>query len=34
MIFCSGGKILKNILDGNYAGDLFVVNPRREIVQE
>jgi len=22
-----GGKILKNILDGNFAGDIFVVNP-------
>ena len=32
-LFKPGGKILKNILDGNYAGDLFVVNPRREIVQ-
>jgi acyl-CoA synthetase (NDP forming) len=28
-----GGKVLKNIIDGNYAGDLFVVNPKQDIVQ-
>ncbi|HUS86305.1 MAG TPA: acetate--CoA ligase family protein [Bacteroidales bacterium] len=28
-----GGKVLKNILDGNYAGDLFVVNPKSDKVQ-
>ncbi len=32
-LFKPGGKILKNILDGNYAGDLFVVNLRQDIVQ-
>jgi len=28
-----GGKIVKNLLDGNYKGDLFVVNPRERNVQ-
>ncbi len=28
-----GGKILKNILDGQYKGDLFVVNPKEKSVQ-
>ena len=28
-----GGKILKNILAGNFAGKLYVVNPREEEVQ-
>jgi len=28
-----GGKIVKNILDGNFKGDLFVVNPRERHVQ-
>jgi acetate---CoA ligase (ADP-forming) len=32
-IFKPGGKILKNILDGRFAGSLFVVNPRQDIVQ-
>ncbi len=28
-----GGKILKNIIDGGYTGDLFVVNPGHDYVQ-
>ena len=28
-----GGKVLKNILDGNYQGSLFAVNPRERNVQ-
>lgn len=28
-----GGKVLKNLLDGNYAGRLYVVNPKQDIVQ-
>jgi len=28
-----GGKILKNILDGGYTGDLMVLNPKEDIVQ-
>jgi len=28
-----GGKILKNIIDGRFSGDLFVVNPKQDIVQ-
>jgi len=28
-----GGKVLKNILDGNYSGSLYVVNPRHDIIQ-
>lgn len=28
-----GGKILKNILDGHYKGDLYVTNPKEESVQ-
>jgi acetyltransferase len=28
-----GGKILKNIIDGGYGGELFVVNPKKESVQ-
>ena len=29
-----GGKILKNIIDGGYKGELFVLNPREDRVQE
>ncbi|MFO7613757.1 MAG: acetate--CoA ligase family protein [Bacteroidales bacterium] len=29
-----GGKILKNIIDGGYRGELFVLNPREDRVQE
>ena len=28
-----GGKILKNIIDGGYSGDLFAVNPRQDCIQ-
>lgn len=28
-----GGKVLKNLLDGNYAGHLYVVNPKMDEVQ-
>jgi len=28
-----GGKVLKNIIDGNFKGDLFVLNPKAEKVQ-
>lgn len=28
-----GGKILKNIIDGGYAGKLYVINPKEYIVQ-
>jgi acyl-CoA synthetase (NDP forming) len=28
-----GGKILKNILDGNYKGKLYIVNPKEEEIQ-
>jgi acyl-CoA synthetase (NDP forming) len=32
-LFKPGGKILKNIIDGKYKGDLFVVNPKQDEVQ-
>jgi len=28
-----GGKILKNLIDGNFDGDLYVLNPKADIVQ-
>ncbi len=28
-----GGKVLKNILDGNYKGKLYVINPKENITQ-
>jgi acetate---CoA ligase (ADP-forming) len=28
-----GGKVLKNIIDGNYKGHLYVVNPKMDFVQ-
>lgn len=28
-----GGKVLKNIIDGNFAGDLWVVNPKEDRIQ-
>ncbi|GAB4280547.1 MAG: acetate--CoA ligase [Marinilabiliales bacterium] len=28
-----GGKVLKNIIDGNYNGRLYVVNPKNDVVQ-
>lgn len=32
-LFKPGGKILKNILDGKFNGNLFVVNPKQDLVQ-
>ncbi len=32
-LFKPGGKILKNIIDGKFRGDLYVVNPKQDIVQ-
>jgi acetyltransferase len=32
-IFKPGGKILKNIIDGKYSGNLCVVNPKQDLVQ-
>jgi acyl-CoA synthetase (NDP forming) len=32
-LFKPGGKILKNIIDGKYSGDLRVINPKKDIVQ-
>jgi acetate---CoA ligase (ADP-forming) len=28
-----GGKVLKNLIEGNFSGDLFVVNPKQDLVQ-
>lgn len=28
-----GGKILKNIVDGNFKGELYVLNPKEDVVQ-
>jgi acyl-CoA synthetase (NDP forming) len=28
-----GGKVLKNVIDGNFKGDLFVVNPKQDLIQ-
>ena len=28
-----GGKVLKNIIDGNFNGDLYVVNPKMDLIQ-
>ncbi len=28
-----GGKVLKNIIDGNFNGNLYVVNPKNDIIQ-
>lgn len=28
-----GGKVLKNIIDGNFKGELYVVNPKQDLVQ-
>jgi acetate---CoA ligase (ADP-forming) len=28
-----GGKVLKNIIDGGYSGDLFAVNPKQDCIQ-
>ena len=32
-IFKPGGKVLKNILDGKFSGNLLVVNPKQDMVQ-
>jgi acyl-CoA synthetase (NDP forming) len=32
-LFKPGGKILKNIIDGKFSGQLFVVNPKQDSVQ-
>jgi acetate---CoA ligase (ADP-forming) len=32
-LFKPGGKVLKNIIDGKFAGDLYVVNPKCDVVQ-
>jgi acetyltransferase len=32
-IFKPGGKILKNLVDGGFKGELYVVNPKEELVQ-
>ncbi|MCX6327084.1 MAG: acetate--CoA ligase family protein [Bacteroidia bacterium] len=32
-LFKPGGKVLKNILDGKFSGNLYVVNPKQDIVQ-
>jgi acetate---CoA ligase (ADP-forming) len=32
-LFKPGGKVLKNILDGKYTGNLYVVNPKQDSVQ-
>ncbi len=32
-LFKPGGKVLKNIIDGQYKGKLYAVNPKHEIIQ-
>lgn len=32
-LFKPGGKVLKNIIDGKYRGNLYVVNPKQDLVQ-
>jgi acetate---CoA ligase (ADP-forming) len=32
-LFKPGGKVLKNIIDGKYKGDLYVVNPKHDKIQ-
>lgn len=32
-LFKPGGKILKNLIEGKFQGDLFAVNPRQDLVQ-
>ena len=32
-LFKPGGKVLKNIIDGNYGGKLYVVNPKQDLIQ-
>ena len=32
-VHAPGGKVLKNLIDGNFAGDLHVVNPKKDEIQ-
>jgi acetyltransferase len=32
-LFKPGGKVVRNIIDGEYAGNLYVVNPKQDVVQ-
>ena len=32
-IHAPGGKVLKNLIDGNFAGNIFVVNPKKDEIQ-
>jgi acetyltransferase len=32
-LFKPGGKVIKNILEGNFSGRLYVVNPKQDVVQ-
>jgi acetyltransferase len=32
-LFKPGGKVLKNIIDGKYQGNLYVANPKQDIIQ-
>ena len=32
-IYKPGGKVLKNLIDNNFKGDLYVVNPKLDEVQ-
>jgi len=32
-IHAPGGKLLKNLLDGNFNGELYVVNPKKDEIQ-
>ena len=32
-IFKPGGKVLKNLIDGNFKGELYVTNPKEDLVQ-
>ena len=32
-LFKPGGKVLKNIIDGKYQGNLYVVNPKQDTIQ-
>ena len=32
-VHAPGGKLLKNLIDGNFKGDLYVVNPKKDEIQ-
>jgi acetate---CoA ligase (ADP-forming) len=32
-LFKPGGKVLKNIIDGKFSGKLYVVNPKKDVIQ-